>query len=88
MPAIVELFKLRFDPTLAADRQQCQQQIAKQIGAHLKQQEIRLAAVDVIAGWVTDFNFTSPGLLPAMEVLEGKNLAREVIRALAPEQRL
>lgn len=65
-----------------------EQQIAKQIGAHLKQQEIRLAAVDVIAGWVTDFNFTSPGLLPAMEVLEGKNLAREVIRALAPEQRL
>ena len=33
--AIVELFKLRFDPTLAADRQQCQQQIAKQIETHL-----------------------------------------------------
>lgn len=43
---------------------------------------VRVAAVDLIEGWITDFNFTSPGLIPAMEVVLGCNLARSVIEAL------
>lgn len=56
---------------------------ARAIGAHLKKRGIRLAAVDLIDGLVTDFNFTSPGLLLPMEQLLGENLARPIIRALA-----
>lgn len=52
------------------------------LSAHLVRAGIRLAAVDLIDGYVTDFNFTSPGLLPAMEGIEGRNLAREVVRGL------
>jgi glutathione synthase len=43
---------------------------------------IRIAAVDLIDGYVTDFNFTSPGLLPLMESVLDRNLAASVIDAL------
>lgn len=43
---------------------------------------VRLAAVDLIDGLVTDCNFTSPGLLPLMEEALGENLARPVVEAL------
>ncbi len=56
--------------------------ISKKISKILKQSKIRLAAVDLIEGFVTDFNFTSPGLLPQMEALLGQNLAGEVIKSL------
>ena len=56
---------------------------AAKIGKVLRNQKIRLAAVDLIAGFVTDFNFTSPGLLVQMEVLLEKNLARPIIKSLA-----
>jgi len=52
------------------------------IEAALRQRRIRLAAVDLIDGWVTDFNLTSPGLLPAMEVVLGRNLARPTVETL------
>jgi glutathione synthase/RimK-type ligase-like ATP-grasp enzyme len=55
---------------------------ALKIGKHLRARGIRLAAVDLIEGYVTDFNFTSPGLLVQMEALLGENLAKPVIRAL------
>ena len=55
---------------------------AKKIGAYLRRRGIRLAAVDLIDEAVTDFNFTSPGLLVQMEALARRNLAREVIRQL------
>lgn len=55
---------------------------AKKIGAYLRQRGIRLAAVDLIDDAVTDFNFTSPGLLVQMQALARKNLAREVIQRL------
>lgn len=55
---------------------------AKLIGAHLKRRKILWAAVDLIAGKVTDFNFTSPGLIAQMEAITGKNLARELLKAL------
>jgi glutathione synthase len=58
------------------------------VGAWLRREGVRLAAVDLIDGWVTDLNFTSPGLLPATETIVGKNLARSIIRALAPDARL
>jgi glutathione synthase len=57
--------------------------ISSQISKHLKQLEIRMAAVDLIEGYVTDFNFTSPGLIPQMETLLGENLALSVVKVLA-----
>src|SRR5205823_7964680 len=48
----------------------------------LKSAGIRLAAVDLIGPWITDFNFTSPGLIPEMEALLGENLARAIVRSL------
>lgn len=56
---------------------------ARAIGKHLRTLKIRLAAVDLIDGYITDFNFTSPGLIVQMEKLLGKNLARPIILALA-----
>jgi glutathione synthase len=55
---------------------------AARIAAHLKRRRIRLAAVDLIDGFVTDFNFTSPGLIPHMEAVLGQNLAKPIVRAL------
>ncbi|HCM39286.1 MAG: hypothetical protein A2Z97_06160 [Bdellovibrionales bacterium GWB1_52_6] len=55
----------------------------RSISLHLKKLNIRLAAVDLIGSYVTDFNFTSPGLLRDLERLNGKNLARPIIEALA-----
>ena len=55
---------------------------SKRIGAHLRELGVRLAAVDLIDGKVTDFNFTSPGLLVQIEGLTAKNWARVVIQSL------
>lgn len=52
------------------------------LSACLLQHGIRLAAVDLIDGLVTDFNFTSPGLLTGMEEVLGRNLARPVMESL------
>lgn len=52
------------------------------IGKHLRKRAIRLAAVDLIDGFVTDFNFTSPGLIVQMEFLLKRNLAQVIIQAL------
>lgn len=51
----------------------------------LLQNGIRLAAVDLIDGLVTDFNFTSPGLLTGIEEVLGANLARPVMERLLGE---
>jgi glutathione synthase len=56
---------------------------ARKIGRHLKKRKIRLAAVDLIDGYVTDFNFTSPGLIVQMEKILGRNLAPTIIQTLA-----
>jgi glutathione synthase len=56
---------------------------ARTLGKFLKQQKIRLAAIDLIDGFVTDFNFTSPGLITMMEKVLNTDLARPIIRALA-----
>jgi glutathione synthase len=54
----------------------------QRIARHLKERRIRLAAVDLIDGFVTDFNFTSPGLIPQMEGVLGLNLAKPIVQAL------
>ena len=64
-----------------------EKQAAIAIGKILKNDGIRLAAVDLIDGLVTDYNHTSPGLLTPMENLLGKNLARPVIEALLKDLR-
>lgn len=56
---------------------------AARIGKLLRAKKIRLAAVDLIGGKVTDFNFTSPGLLVQIETLLGTNLARPIVKSLA-----
>ncbi len=55
----------------------------EKISQHLKKWKIRLAAVDLIEGWVTDFNFTSPGLITQMEIVLGENLAKKIVTQLA-----
>lgn len=56
---------------------------AKQIGGYLKKTKIRLAAVDLIEGYITDFNFTSPGLITQMEGVLNQALAAKIVRKLA-----
>jgi hypothetical protein len=52
------------------------------IGQSLKKRKIRLAAVDLIEGLVTDANFTSPGLLLQMEQIANQNLAEIILKSL------
>jgi glutathione synthase len=60
-----------------------EQQAADLISQRLRMQGIRLAAVDMIDAQVTDFNHLSPGLLPQIERVVGRNLARSIIQKLA-----
>jgi len=55
---------------------------AEKISKHLKKRKIRLAAIDLIDGLATDFNFTSPGLIVQIEALTGDNLSRKILKAL------
>ncbi len=55
---------------------------AETIGKYLREQKIKLAAVDLIDGKITDFNFTSPGLLVQMEKVMNRNLAKAVMQKL------
>jgi glutathione synthase len=66
----------RHELTLAEERQ------VPAITRVLARHGVRLAAVDLIDGLVTDCNFTSPGLLPLMEEVLGENLAGPVIETL------
>jgi glutathione synthase/RimK-type ligase-like ATP-grasp enzyme len=59
-----------------------EKQAARKIGRHLRRRKIRLAAVDLIDGLVTDLNFTSPGLITQMETVLGENLARVILERL------
>jgi glutathione synthase len=56
---------------------------ARKIGSLLRKHRIRLAAVDWIAGKITDFNITSPGLIVAMEKLLQRDLASLIVRRLS-----
>jgi glutathione synthase len=52
------------------------------LGPFLKKHRILFAAVDLIDGKITDFNHTSPGLLVAMEVLLGENIAASAMKPI------
>lgn len=67
---------------LACDLTLGEARLAGAIGEAFRAEGIRLAAVDLIAGQITDWNLTSPGMLPTMERVLGLNLAAPVIRAL------
>jgi glutathione synthase len=60
-----------------------EKKVATQIAKHLKYRKIRLAAVDLIENLITDFNFTSPGLIPQMESILNENLSRRIMNAVA-----
>jgi glutathione synthase len=62
--------------------------LAEAVGAALVRERVRLAAIDVIAAQVTDWNLTSPGLLPLMEDVLERNLARPVLQALTRRRAL
>jgi len=59
-----------------------QKQIVTEVGAALRSRSVRMAAVDMIGTYVTDFNVTSPGLLCQLETVVGSNLARLIIQTL------
>jgi glutathione synthase len=52
------------------------------IGRWLAKNKIRMAAVDLIAGKITDINYTSPGLIVGMEKTLGRPLAPEIARTI------
>ncbi|OFZ17920.1 MAG: hypothetical protein A2X94_12840 [Bdellovibrionales bacterium GWB1_55_8] len=60
-----------------------EQRVIPAIARRLRARKIRLAAVDLIEAKVSDYNFTSPGLIPQMENLTGENLARKIMKALS-----
>jgi glutathione synthase/RimK-type ligase-like ATP-grasp enzyme len=62
-----------------------EQKIANAVGLHLQKRKVKIAAVDLIGGYITDFNFTSPGLLRQIEQLYCENLAEPVVRSLLSE---
>jgi glutathione synthase len=78
-------FKIDMDQggtLVASELTQREREVVPRLRDILFARRIRLAAVDLIDGWVTDFNFTSPGLLVEMESATGVNLARLVVSAL------
>lgn len=68
--------------TRAAELTAQEKSRVKPIGNHLKKLKIRLAAVDLIEGYITDFNFTSPGLITQMEEVLNQNFARTILKSL------
>jgi glutathione synthase len=67
---------------LACDLTLSEARLAAAVGEAFRAEGVRLAAVDLIAGQITDWNLTSPGMLPTMERVLGRNLSAPVIRAL------
>jgi glutathione synthase len=59
-----------------------EQWIAKKIGFFLKKENIKIAAVDIIANKITDFNIASPGLLKEIEKLWGENFSEKILRTI------
>lgn len=55
---------------------------AAKVSEILIEDKIRLAAVDFIGEYITDFNITSPGLIRQMERIYGQPYGPEIIRAL------
>jgi len=60
-----------------------ERKVATRLERYLTDRKVRMAAIDLIAGKITDFNITSPGLLSVMEDTLKTNLARHVILGLS-----
>jgi glutathione synthase len=60
-----------------------ERRLAAAIGDAFCSEGVRLAAVDVIGGHVTDWNLTSPGMIPTMERILDRNLAGPIVDALS-----
>lgn len=60
-----------------------QKRTATAIQKILVQKRIRLAAVDLIGSLITDFNFTSPGMIVDLERVVQSDLARPIVQSLA-----
>ena len=60
-----------------------ERRLADAVGEALRAERVRLAAVDVVGGHVTDWNLTSPGMIPTMERVLDRNLARPIVETLA-----
>lgn len=69
--------KIELNPLTAQEKK-----AALAIGKYLKKRKIRLAAVDLISGYITDFNYTSPALITEMERVLRRNLSKEIIKVL------
>lgn len=67
-------------PTVLNQRER---DLADSVAAHLRRRRIRVAAVDAIAGFITDFNCLSPGLLVLLEDAYGIDYATTAIERLA-----
>ncbi len=76
--------RVRAHPKLTA----AEKRLMSPMRSLLKKHRIRLAALDAIDGWVTDLNFTSPGLLLPLERFLDQDLAARIIRRLASVPRL
>jgi glutathione synthase len=59
--------------------QASEHKIALKIAKFLKQKKILFGAIDLIDHKITDFNYTSPGLLVGIEKLLNRNVAREAL---------
>jgi glutathione synthase len=57
--------------------------VSQVLSKHLKKEKIDLAAIDLIDGYVTDYNYTSPGLLKGIEKTLKKDLATGIVRRMA-----
>jgi glutathione synthase len=64
-----------------------EKKISNTIGSWLKKNQVLMAAVDLIDGKITDFNFTSPGMIVHMEQAGGKPLAPAIARVILSSSR-
>jgi glutathione synthase/RimK-type ligase-like ATP-grasp enzyme len=56
------------------------QPVIQALETYCQHHQIQLAAIDLIQGKITDLNYTSPGLLVAMEALYQQNLAQHYFK--------
>lgn len=79
-------FKIDMDQgaTLVASKlSSAEKRAAALIAKALKARRIRMAAIDLIDGLITDYNITSPGLITQMEAVTGRDLAKPIVMRLA-----
>ena len=58
-------------------------ELAHHVGKKLLLLGIRFAAVDMIEGFITDLNITSPGLLVEAEKIDNMNYAEKIVKKIS-----